>query len=53
MCSDQSAATREKFLLEEEQRKMARERKMKMSEWTPRLFEQNHITGEWVYKYAE
>jgi len=52
-CADQHTATQEKFLLEEEQRKLARERKMKMIEWIPRLFERNHITGEWVYKYAE
>jgi len=53
VCADQQAATQEKLFLEEEQRKLARERKMKMIEWVPRLFEQNHLTGEWVYKYAE
>jgi len=53
VCADQHTATQEKFLLEEEQRKLARERKMKMIEWVPRLFERNLITGEWVYKYAE
>lgn len=53
VCADQQTATQEKFLIEEEQRKLARERKMKMIEWVPQLFERNHITGEWVYKYAE
>lgn len=46
-------ATNEKFLLEEEQRKSARERKVKMVDWAPQLFERNLITGDWVYKYAE
>jgi hypothetical protein len=53
ICSDQQMATQEKFLLEEEQRKAARERKLKMADWVPRLFEQNLITGGWVYKYAD
>jgi len=53
MHSDQSAATNEKCLLEEEQRRLSRERKAKMEEWRPRLFERNLITGDWVYKYAE
>jgi len=53
IAADQHTATQEKFFLEEEQRRTARERKMKMIDWIPRLFEQNHITGEWVYKYAE
>jgi len=53
VAADQHTATQEKFLIEEEQRRTARERKIKMVEWIPRLFEQNHITGEWVYKYAE
>lgn len=51
--ADQNTATEEKFIIEEEQRRTARERKIKMIEWIPRLFEQNHITGEWMYKYAE
>ena len=53
VCADQHTATQEKFLLEEEQRRLVRERKMKMVEWVSRLFERNHITGEWEYKYAE
>ena len=51
--ADQQAATQEKCLLEEEQRRMARERKAKMEEWAARFFERNPITGDWVYKYAE
>lgn len=51
--SDQDAATREKCLLEDEQRRAARERKVKMVEWDPRFFERNLITGQWLYKYAE
>ena len=50
---DQNAATQEKFLLEEAQRQGAKERKAKMIEWMPRLFERDTITGDWMYKYAE
>lgn len=51
--SDQTTATNEKCLLEEEQRRLNRERKAKMEDWRPHLFERNLITGDWVYKYAE
>jgi len=50
---DQAAATHEKFLLEESQRREAKERKAKLEDWMPRLFERNELTGDWVYKYAE
>ena len=50
---DQNAATEEKHILEEAQRKGARERKAKMEEWLPRNFERDPITLDWVYKYAE
>ena len=50
---DQIQATNEKYLLEEAQRKAARERKLKMEEWESQLFERNEITGDWLYKYAE
>ena len=53
LSSDQNGATQEKFLLEEAQRQAARERKAKMEEWNPKLFERDPITGDWVYKYAE
>uniref|UniRef100_A0AAQ4R798 Oxysterol-binding protein n=1 Tax=Gasterosteus aculeatus aculeatus TaxID=481459 RepID=A0AAQ4R798_GASAC len=50
---DQTEATNEKFLLEEVQRKSARERKAKCEEWNPALFEQDPVTGEWHYRYAD
>ncbi|XP_048123455.1 oxysterol-binding protein-related protein 8 isoform X3 [Alosa alosa] len=50
---DQTEATNEKFILEEAQRKSARERKAKCEEWNPALFEQDSITGEWHYRYAD
>uniref|UniRef100_A0A3B5ML97 Oxysterol-binding protein n=1 Tax=Xiphophorus couchianus TaxID=32473 RepID=A0A3B5ML97_9TELE len=50
---DQTEATNEKFILEEAQRKAARERKAKCEEWIPALFEQDPITGEWHYRYAD
>ena len=53
LMSDQTAATQEKFILEDSQRKAARERKVKLEEWTPRNFERNNLTGEWMYIYSE
>lgn len=50
---DQTEATNEKFILEESQRKSARERKAKCEEWVPALFEQDPVGGEWHYRYAE
>uniref|UniRef100_A0A6Q2YJY6 Oxysterol-binding protein n=1 Tax=Esox lucius TaxID=8010 RepID=A0A6Q2YJY6_ESOLU len=50
---DQTEATNEKFILEEVQRKAARERKAKCEDWVPALFEQDPITGEWHYRYAD
>ncbi|KAG7235976.1 hypothetical protein INR49_001682 [Caranx melampygus] len=50
---DQTEATNEKFILEEAQRKSARERKAKCEEWIPALFEQDSVTGEWHYRYAD
>ncbi|XP_052410387.1 oxysterol-binding protein-related protein 8 isoform X2 [Carassius gibelio] len=50
---DQTEATNEKFILEEAQRKAARERKVKCEEWMPALFEQDPATGEWHYRYAD
>ncbi|XP_068132748.1 oxysterol-binding protein-related protein 8 isoform X2 [Hyperolius riggenbachi] len=50
---DQTEATQEKFVLEEAQRKAAKERKAKGEEWTCHLFEQEPIAGEWHYKYAD
>ncbi|NWH18824.1 OSBL8 protein, partial [Grus americana] len=50
---DQTEATQEKYVLEEAQRKSAKERKLKGEEWTCKLFDQDSVTGEWHYKYAE
>ncbi|RXN00293.1 Oxysterol-binding protein-related protein 8 [Acipenser ruthenus] len=50
---DQMEATNEKYILEEAQRKATRERKAKCEEWKCRLFEQDPITGEWQYRYAD
>uniref|UniRef100_A0A8B9QX00 Oxysterol-binding protein n=1 Tax=Anas platyrhynchos TaxID=8839 RepID=A0A8B9QX00_ANAPL len=50
---DQTEATQEKYVLEEAQRRSARERKLKGEEWTCKLFDQDSVTGEWHYKYAE
>ncbi|XP_028306504.1 oxysterol-binding protein-related protein 8 isoform X2 [Gouania willdenowi] len=50
---DQTEATNEKFILEEAQRKSARERKAKCEDWIPALFEQDPVTGEWHYRYAD
>ncbi|NXO96526.1 OSBL8 protein, partial [Certhia brachydactyla] len=50
---DQTEATQEKYILEEAQRKSAKERKHKGEEWTCKLFDQDSVTGEWHYKYAD
>ncbi|KAF4079937.1 hypothetical protein AMELA_G00184060 [Ameiurus melas] len=50
---DQTEATNEKFVLEEAQRKCARERKLKNEQWKPVLFEQDAISGDWHYRYAD
>ncbi|XP_067416012.1 oxysterol-binding protein-related protein 8 isoform X3 [Emydura macquarii macquarii] len=50
---DQTEATHEKCVLEDAQRKAAKERKLKGEEWACKLFELDSVTGEWHYKYAE
>ncbi|XP_053317939.1 oxysterol-binding protein-related protein 8 isoform X1 [Spea bombifrons] len=50
---DQILATQEKFVLEEAQRKAAKERKATGDEWTCKLFEQDPISGEWHYRFAD
>ncbi|KAF2974724.1 hypothetical protein EK904_001591 [Melospiza melodia maxima] len=50
---DQTEATQEKYILEEAQRRSAKERKLKDEEWACKLFDQDSITGEWHYKYAD
>lgn len=44
-------ATQEKFVLEEAQRKEARERGERP--WTPTLFHQDPVTSEWSYRHME
>uniref|UniRef100_A0A7N8Y6D0 Oxysterol binding protein-like 5 n=1 Tax=Mastacembelus armatus TaxID=205130 RepID=A0A7N8Y6D0_9TELE len=51
MDRDQLRATQEKFVLEEAQRKEARERGDKP--WIPCLFRQDPVTSEWTYKHME
>lgn len=50
---DQIAATDEKTILEEAQRKGAKERAAKMEDWIPKYFIQDPQTGEWIYRYAD
>lgn len=51
MDRDQVRATQEKFVLEEAQRREARERGEKP--WIQRLFHQDPVTSEWNYKHME
>lgn len=51
MDRDQMRATQEKFVLEEAQRREARERGDKP--WVPRLFQQDPVTSEWSYRHME
>lgn len=48
---DQNRATQEKFVLEEAQRREARERGDRP--WNPHLFSVNPDTSEWQYKHLE
>ncbi|XP_065088869.1 oxysterol-binding protein-related protein 8 isoform X4 [Ochlerotatus camptorhynchus] len=50
---DQVGATEEKTALEEAQRISAKERKATCSEWVPGLFQQDLVTGQYHYKYAD
>uniref|UniRef100_A0A803YDQ4 OSBL5 protein n=1 Tax=Meleagris gallopavo TaxID=9103 RepID=A0A803YDQ4_MELGA len=50
---DQHKATQEKFVLEEEQRNAARERRENGTEWKPLLFQHDSTTNEWRYKYED
>jgi oxysterol-binding protein-related protein 8 len=49
----QVAATEEKTVLEEAQRASVKERKAKCEEWEPNYFEQDLISGQWVYKHSD
>ena len=48
---DQNRATQEKFVLEEAQRKEARERGEKP--WSSPLFHTDPVSGEWSYRHIE
>ncbi|KAL9893141.1 oxysterol-binding protein-related protein 8 isoform 1-T1 [Glossina fuscipes fuscipes] len=50
---DQRGATEEKTVLEEAQRKGAKERKATFVQWDPYHFSQDLLTGKWIYKYAD
>ncbi|XP_048340255.1 oxysterol-binding protein-related protein 5 isoform X3 [Sphaerodactylus townsendi] len=50
---DQHKATQEKYVLEEEQRNAARERKENGTDWKPLLFWHDAATNEWHYKYED
>jgi hypothetical protein len=51
--NDQISATSEKTLIEDEQRNLARERKVKGIEWHPQLFCLDAVTKEWTYIHTE
>ncbi|XP_056137383.1 oxysterol-binding protein-related protein 5 [Lampris incognitus] len=51
MDRDQNRATQEKFVLEEAQRREAKERGDKP--WNPRLFQLEPVTSEWKYKHID
>eukprot|EP00794_Sanderia_malayensis_P018145 gene18145-19955_t len=53
---DQEAATREKLVLEDQQRELHRELKETSEHWKPRLFELDALSPNphaWVYKYRD
>lgn len=50
MDRDQERATQEKYVLEEAQRREARERGDRA--WSPRLFALDPASNDWRYKYA-
>lgn len=50
---DQVAATEEKTVLEEQQRRGAQERKVSGEDWIPHYFVPDMMTGEWVYKHVD
>lgn len=54
--TDQTAATREKLVLEDEQRRVHRELKENNKEWEPKYFERDTsvpVAHAWVYKYRD
>lgn len=50
---DMAAATEEKTSLEEVQRTLSKERKVKCEDWIPVHFQQDLKTGQWVYKQSD
>lgn len=50
---DQVAATEEKTALEEAQRAADKERKAQCTDWIPQLFQQDIVTGQWHYRFAD
>jgi len=50
---DQVAATEEKTVLEDAQRKGAAERRVTGEEWIPHHFVQDIMSGEWVYRHLD
>lgn len=50
---DQIAATEEKTILEDAQRRATADLKMKGKKWTPKHFVQDVYTGGWVYKHID
>ncbi|KAM8939863.1 oxysterol-binding protein-related protein 5 isoform 2-T2 [Pelodytes ibericus] len=50
---NQQQATDEKYILEEAQRKAAREQKESNTEWSPHLFVYNEVLKEWQYKHED
>lgn len=51
--ADQVAATDEKTVLEEAQRKRAKELKERNEVHRPRLFDLDEVSGQYIYKHAE
>ncbi|XP_070490992.1 oxysterol-binding protein-related protein 8 isoform X6 [Chironomus tepperi] len=50
---DQVGATEEKTALEEAQRTAVKERKATCTEWIPKHFQQDLVTGQWHYVHAD
>ncbi|KAG9468781.1 hypothetical protein GDO78_021962 [Eleutherodactylus coqui] len=50
---NQRQATDEKYIIEDAQRKAAKERKDNNEEWVPQLFTYDEILAEWRYKYED
>ncbi|KAL7017631.1 hypothetical protein ACKWTF_010458 [Chironomus riparius] len=50
---DQVGATEEKTALEEAQRTAVKERKATCSDWIPKHFQQDLVTGQWHYVHAD